>query len=109
MDDLEPPSISELNDQVQSLRDQILTLSQIVHFHNLNNIPMKYRKIYPKKGEYMFFELDCFNRKPKFSGQIIIYPTLEELHPAEKEPDYNAAKERMNRYAEEHKKRNGMD
>lgn len=47
--------VDELNERVELLENQLRSLTHIILFHKLNEIPSKYKKAFPSKGEYPFF------------------------------------------------------
>lgn len=47
-------NLFDLQDDIESLKAQVLYLRQVIHFWH-GEVPQKYKKFNPKKGEYPFF------------------------------------------------------
>lgn len=54
----------ELQETVRDLQKEIVLLRQTLEFW-MGEVPIKYKKIFPKEGEYPFFRLPKFKEEKK--------------------------------------------
>ena len=52
-------SLLDLEDAIEELKAQVLYLRQLMHFWH-GEVPQKYRKFNPEKGEYPFFHTSAY-------------------------------------------------
>lgn len=91
---------SEIEIRLDSIENQLKKIFWFIEFH-LGEIPQKYKKIFPKEGEYPYFR-----KKPNYPsvhagrcGNTII--PCEELEMPKDPQEYKKAKERIHEYLKE--------
>jgi hypothetical protein len=92
--------------EIQVLKGQVKHLQEIIKFHGLNHIPLKYKKMFPKHNESDFFELDGFKEwKPAVFHLTMNEDHVQEVILPKDIKEIGKAKERMRKYAEESRRR----
>lgn len=86
---------TDLLEEIEDLKEKVLHLTHLLKFHGLLYVPIKYRKAFPLKGEYPFFEVEGFKENPK--PFPLMWEALEKLPDKDK---LDASKARTKFYGE---------
>lgn len=86
----------DIDDRFNDLEEKIQQIFWLLEFW-YGEVPIKYRKAFPKKGEYPYFKVTRGIKT--FELGVERYPIFEELEQPKAE-DYQKAKERMMAYSE---------
>jgi hypothetical protein len=62
-EDDEEEDVYALKRRIEDLESEIISIKNLLRFHRLDSVPIKYRKAYPKKGEYPYFESPDFREQ----------------------------------------------
>lgn len=98
---IKEPSIYELKEEIEDLKNQVFYLTSLLKFHNLYEVPSKYKKAFPREFENPFYEIKDIKKNPKFktiplnAGSSRNWPSLDEM-PDDKE--IKESKQRMWEY-----------
>ena len=96
----------EMIEKIEELEYQVKKLSRIIKLHKLDEIPIKYRKAFPKDDEEELFIIDKFKSKNIPNSLKVFelgygFPDLAEEIEFPKDPKVlQTSKERMRRRAE---------
>lgn len=60
------PDLYDLQEQLKDLQKQVFYLTALLKFHNLYDVPSKYKKFNPKPFENPFYEVKGIKKNPKF-------------------------------------------
>ncbi len=96
MDDLNSYDIQE---KIETLQAKVKHFESLLKFHNLFEIPLKYRKAFPKENEYPYFTETKFKIQSCSSlmpGRDLVPAYIDRLPSQE---DLDKSKERMGRFA----------
>lgn len=85
-----------LEEKVESLKSKLKYLSDLIRFHKLDDIPLKYKKFNPNNGEYAFFETQDTITTHEISSFGRCHHLLKDKLEFPKDPlEFTKAKERM--------------
>lgn len=96
-------------EKIEELEYQVKKLYRIIKLHKLDEIPIKYRKAFPKDDEEELFTIDKFKSKNipnSLKVFELVYRNVEcsEIELPKDPKEYNEAKERMKEYGEKARK-----
>lgn len=95
------PAYFELLGRIEIIESKIKHYENLLKFHKLFEVPIKYRKAFPKDDEYPFFEEKQFKTFPirEVGRDGLDPPLFTPDWPKEGSEEYTAAKKRMRAYA----------
>lgn len=100
--DEEEFSLFQAQEKIESLETKVSYLTNLIKFHGLDNIPMKYRKFNPSPNEFPYFRENKFKENHLKCGSLSGYfetsAHFSELDFPEDPEEFKKAKERMDMY-----------